>query len=90
MTLFGVPQIIADPAADADGSPLLYSAELLGLYPVTVVHSLRLWAQTDPDRLLVAERGPDGAWRGYAKSYYCGAWDSREAAWSRPHCSQLP
>ena len=31
---------------------------------MTVVHSLRAWAQADPSRLLVAERGPDGAWLG--------------------------
>ena len=64
MRLFGTLQIIADRAADADGSLVLRSAEPLGLYPVTVVHSLRLWSRTDPDHLLVAERGPDGAWRG--------------------------
>jgi feruloyl-CoA synthase len=46
-----------------DGALLLSSAEELGGYPVTVLHSLRQWAAADPDHPLVAERGPDGAWR---------------------------
>jgi feruloyl-CoA synthase len=45
-----------------DGALLLSSAEELGGYPVTVLHSLRQWA-AGPDHPLVAERGPDGAWR---------------------------
>ncbi len=64
--LFASPTIAAVDAGEpcADGSLLLRSAEPLGDYPVTVVHSLRTWAQADPGRLLVAERGPDGAWLG--------------------------
>ncbi len=64
--LFASPRIAAVDAGEpgADGSLLLRSAEPLGDYPVTVVHSLRAWAQADPGRLLVAERGPDGAWLG--------------------------
>jgi feruloyl-CoA synthase len=46
-----------------DGALLLRSAEKLSGYPVTVLHSLRRWAAADPDHPLVAERGPDGAWR---------------------------
>src|ERR1700685_2841513 len=46
-----------------DGAVLLRSAEELGGYPVTVRHSLRRWAAAGPDHPLVAERGPDGAWR---------------------------
>ena len=61
--LFASPTIAAVDAGEpcADGSLLLRSAEPLGDYPVTVVHSLRTWAQADPGRLLVAERGP--GWR---------------------------
>ena len=64
--LFAPPRIAAVDAGEpgADGSLLLRSAEPLGDYPVTVVHSLRAWARVDPGRLLVAERGPDGAWLG--------------------------
>ena len=43
-----------------DGALLLSSAEELGDYPVTVLHSLRPWAAAGPDHPLVAERGPDG------------------------------
>jgi feruloyl-CoA synthase len=46
-----------------DGALLLQSAQELGDYPVTVLHSLRQWAAAGPDHPLVAERGPDGAWR---------------------------
>jgi feruloyl-CoA synthase len=46
-----------------DGALLLSSAEELGGYPVTVLHSLRQWAAAGPDHPLVAERGTDGAWR---------------------------
>ena len=53
-----------------DGALLLSSAEELGGYPVTVLHRLRQWAAAGPDHPLVAERGPDGAWR--TVSY--GAW----------------
>ena len=64
--LFASPAIAAVEANQprADGSLILRSADPLGDYPVTVVHSLRAWAEADPNRLLVAERGPDGAWLG--------------------------
>lgn len=51
-------------AAEPAGTLILRSAEPLGAYPATVVHSVRAWAQADPDHLLVAEREPGGAWRG--------------------------
>jgi feruloyl-CoA synthase len=59
--LFAAPQIVAETAAD--GSVLLRSADPLGGYPPTMVHSLRAWAAADPEHPLAAERGPDGAWR---------------------------
>ena len=64
--MFASPAIAAVEAPEPrpDGSLILRSADPLGDYPVTVVHSLRAWAQADPSRLLVAERGPDGAWLG--------------------------
>jgi feruloyl-CoA synthase len=46
-----------------DGALLLSSADELGGYPVTVLHSLRQWAAAGQDHPLVAERGLDGAWR---------------------------
>ena len=59
--LFAAPRVTAESAAD--GSVLLRSAEPLGDYPATVIHSLRAWADIDPDHLLVAERAPGGGWR---------------------------
>ena len=54
---------IAVEAAE-DGALLLRSADELGDYPATVLHSVRAWADADPDHPLVAERGPDGGpWR---------------------------
>jgi feruloyl-CoA synthase len=62
MPLFATPDVVAEYADD--GSVLLRSADPLRAYPKTVIHSLRAWADRDPDHLLVAERGPGGAWRG--------------------------
>ena len=59
--LFAVPNVVAEDAGD--GSVVLRSADPLGTYPATVMHSVRAWADVDPDHLLVAERGPAGAWR---------------------------
>ena len=59
--MFAKVQVTVDQAGD--GALLLRSAEELGGYPVTVLHSLRQWAAAGPDHPLVAERGPDGAWR---------------------------
>jgi feruloyl-CoA synthase len=59
--MFAQVRITAEPAAD--GALLLRSAHELGRYPATVLHSVRAWAEADPDYPLVAERGPDGEWR---------------------------
>jgi feruloyl-CoA synthase len=67
--LFAPPRITiertAAAAASADGL-VLRSAEPLGNYPVTVVHSMREHARANPQHLLVAERHQDPAsgWRG--------------------------
>jgi feruloyl-CoA synthase len=67
--LFAAPSIVADPP-DADGSLLLQSAEPLGDYPATVMHSVRAWAAADPGHPLVAERAVSGEWRvcGYGQA----------------------
>ncbi len=64
--MFAKVRVTAEQAGD--GALLLRSADELGDYPVTVLHSLRAWARADPDHPLIAERGPDGEWRavGYA------------------------
>ena len=59
--LFTSPNVVSENADD--GSVILRSADPLGAYPSTVMHSVRAWAGLDPDHLLVAERGPAGAWR---------------------------
>jgi feruloyl-CoA synthase len=63
--------LFAEPRAScAQGDPLrsgetvlLRSADPLRECPVTVVHSLRAWAEAGPDHPLVAERAADGSWR---------------------------
>jgi feruloyl-CoA synthase len=59
--LFAPPRTIA-AASGEPGVLLLRSAEELGEYPVTVVHSLRAWATIAPNYPLVAERDR-GGWR---------------------------
>src|SRR5215471_2630510 len=68
--LFAPPNILLDRAGEGGGSLLLRSADPLGDYPVTVVHSLRQWSQVDPGHPLVAERALDGTWRtcGYGEA----------------------
>ena len=60
--MFTSPNVVSEDADD--GSVILCSADTLGAYPSTVMHSVRAWADLKPDHLLVAERGPGGAWRG--------------------------
>ena len=62
LPLFARPNIVADAVGQA-GQLVLRSADPLTAYPVTVVHSLRTWAEADPGHLLIAERNPDGGWR---------------------------
>src|SRR5689334_3614936 len=61
LELFAAPDVVSLTAAY--GCVLLSSAQPLGPYPVTVIHSLRDWAARDPGVPLVAERAADGAWR---------------------------
>jgi hypothetical protein len=65
--LFAVPRVTA--ATDEDGGLVIRSAEPLGGYPVTVMHSARAWAAADPGHPMVAERAP-GGWRtcGYGEA----------------------
>jgi len=68
VSLFAPPRITAG-AADQPGLMLLRSAEPLGEYPVTVLHSVRERARLAPDRPMVAERTAEG-WRtvGYGEA----------------------
>lgn len=72
--LFARPEIVAD--ARPGGELLLRSVRPLEGHPPTVVHSLRRWAEADPGRWLVAERDPDGGWRGCAYGEAVTAADS--------------
>jgi feruloyl-CoA synthase len=76
--LFARPRIVSAPAG-SPGILALRSADPLGEYPVTVVHSLREWAHVGPGHRLVAERDPDGGpegWRGFSYSEAVAAADA--------------
>ncbi len=62
--LFASPEVVLEAAHGnaGDGSVVLRSADTLGAYPATVMHSVRAWAEADPTHPLVADRGPCGAW----------------------------
>src|SRR5512142_1135144 len=72
--LFAAPEVVSRPAGD--GCLLLSSAQPLGRYPVTVIHSLREWAGRDPGVPLVAERAADGSWRACSYGAAVAAADS--------------
>ncbi len=46
----------------ADGSVIVRQAGALGAYPATMSQPLERWAAETPDRVWMAERGPDGDW----------------------------
>ncbi len=60
-SLFATPRIVREDRAD--GAILLRSADPLGPHPATLLHSLRSWAEVDPDHAIVAERDLVGGWR---------------------------
>ena len=60
--LFAPPRVHAE-AAGPDGALVLRSAEPLGEYPVSVVHSVRDHARLAPEHPMAAERARDGGWR---------------------------
>ncbi|WP_180899981.1 feruloyl-CoA synthase [Martelella soudanensis] len=47
----------------ADGSRLIWQEEELGPYPVRLADRILHWAEAAPERVWMAERGADGAWR---------------------------
>jgi hypothetical protein len=59
--LFAPPRVLAADGGEP-GELQLRSAEELGEYPVTVVHSLREWAGIAPEHPLISERAR-GDWR---------------------------
>ena len=61
--LFTAPSIVTEEDPSGGGALRVRSADPLGDYPVSVLHSLRAWAAAGPDHPLVAERNPEGGWR---------------------------
>jgi feruloyl-CoA synthase len=59
--LFAPPRTVTQEAGQP-GTVLFWSAEPLGPYPLTVVHSAREWARLAPDHPMIAERA-GGDWR---------------------------
>lgn len=53
---------VTDVEHRADGSFLLRPRASLAAYPRRTMDQLEHWARLTPDRVLVARRGPDGAW----------------------------
>ncbi|HTZ98847.1 MAG TPA: feruloyl-CoA synthase [Candidatus Aquilonibacter sp.] len=53
----------ATMARRADGTFLIRGDEPLEPYPRVITERLVQWAERAPDRVFVARRGPDGAWR---------------------------
>ena len=47
----------------ADGTVYVRSSQPLGAYPRALTERLDYWAERAPDRLFLAQRGPDGEWR---------------------------
>jgi feruloyl-CoA synthase len=52
-----------DSERRADGTLLLRARGDLPAYPRTIVDRLRHWAEAAPNRIFLADRGLDGAWR---------------------------
>ncbi len=46
----------------SDGSILVWQEDPLGAYPDRITEPLFQWAETEPDRTWMAERGPDREW----------------------------
>lgn len=61
-TLFAPPAVALERRAD--GTLLLRSPVPLKPYPARVGEWLETWAESDPDRDFLLERGGDGLWRG--------------------------
>ncbi|MEI2765169.1 MAG: feruloyl-CoA synthase [Dermatophilaceae bacterium] len=59
--LFAAPDVRREQRPD--GAVLLTSADPLAPHPTSVVHSLRQWAQRDPEHVLIGERDGTGGWR---------------------------
>lgn len=58
---FWHPQIQSETRAD--GTVVIWRADPLGPYPRCLSERLMHWAETTPDQVWMAERGPDDAWR---------------------------
>ena len=98
--LFASPAIAAVDAGEprADGSLILRSADPLGDYPVTVVHSLRAWAQAEPGRLQPfgddrrerAQHGVSEGRIGVAATAYRGGVERDRGGGQAGHRTEMP
>jgi len=57
----GAPDVLLERRAD--GSTLLRSPEPLAAFPGKLTERFAHWAREAPDRIFIAERDPNGAWR---------------------------
>lgn len=67
---------ILDVERRDDGSILLKSPHPLGDAPPNLVAPLKRWAEERPDRIFIAQRGPDGAWQTITYA------EAKEKVWS--------
>ena len=56
-------ELEADIEFGGGGAAYVRSRRALGSYPRSIVDTLDDWAAAAPDRVLIADRGPDGEWR---------------------------
>lgn len=56
-------ELAAEMVREANGTMRVRSCRALGRYPRTLIDSLDHWAENAPDRVFLADRGPDGEWR---------------------------
>ncbi len=56
-------ELAVDAEQRPDGSVRLLPRQPLGSYPRTLVDRLEHWAAAAPDRIFLADRGPEGVWR---------------------------
>jgi feruloyl-CoA synthase len=59
-----IASIEADVRHGRDGATYLRTRQTLGPYPTRITDRLEFWAERAPDRRFLAERNPDGQWRG--------------------------
>jgi feruloyl-CoA synthase len=62
-------ELAVDLETTAEGIHYVRSKLLLGDYPRSLIDRLDAWAAEAPERVLFADRGPDGEWRKVSYSH---------------------